>query len=158
MDADFRYQILSIKDIPHYCERAVDWFASKWGIEREEYEKSFTECLQKNDSLPQRYLVLDQDDEIIGGCGLIRNDFVDRLDLYPYLCALFMEPRARGHAMGAKLLQRARTDAAVLGYDKLYLCTDHASYYEKYGWQYIAVGRHPGGSTSRIYEAPAIKP
>ena len=154
MTNKLNYRIISIKDSPMYSERAIDWFTSKWGIERKEYEKSFWDCLNKNESLPQWYLVFDEEDEIIGGCGLIQNDFVDRTDLFPYLCALFVEKKARGHALGAKLLENARREGLKLGFDKLYLCTDHTKYYEKYGWQYIATGNHPWGGTSRIYEAP----
>ncbi|MEN6313954.1 MAG: GNAT family N-acetyltransferase [Clostridiaceae bacterium] len=152
-----QYKIISIRDNPEYSGRAIDWFASKWGIDRIEYEKSFSDCLNKDGSLPQWYLALDKNDEIIGGCGLIQNDFVDRTDLFPYLCALFVEEKARGNAFGARLLENARIEGARLGFDKLYLCTDHTAYYEKYGWQYIATGNHLWGSTSRIYEAPTIK-
>lgn len=152
-----QYQIISIRNHPEYSERAIDWFASKWGIPREEYEKSFYDCLNKNDRLPQWYLVLDKEDKIVGGCGLIQNDFVGRTDLFPYLCALFVEERARGNALGAKLLENARIDGARLGFDKLYLCTDHIGYYEKYDWQYLTTGQHPWGDTARIYQAMTIK-
>lgn len=151
------YNIISIRNCPQYSERAIDWFASKWGIDREEYEKSFDDCINNNNALPQWYLAIDEEDEIIGGCGLIQNDFVDRTDLFPYLCALFVEKKARGNALGSKLLEYARMDAAKFGFDKVYLCTDHTSYYEKYGWRYIATGHHPWGETSRIYEADTIK-
>ena len=151
------YKIISIRSCPHYSERAIDWFASKWGIDRKEYEKSIYDCINNNDSLPQWYLAIDEEDEIIGGCGLIQNDFVDRTDLFPYLCALFIEERARGNAIGARILENARIDGGRLGFDKLYLCTDHTSYYEKYGWEYLAIGHHPWGETSRIYEAPTIQ-
>ena len=151
------YNIISIRNCPKYSERAIDWFASKWGIDRKEYEKSFHDCINKNESLPQWYLAIDEDDEIIGGCGLIQNDFVDRKDLFPYLCALFVEEKARGNALGARLLENARIDGGKLGFDKLYLCTNHTSYYEKYGWRYIAIGHHPWGNTSRIYKAPTIR-
>ncbi len=147
---------ISIREAPQYCEIGIEWFASKWGIDKKEYEKSFDDCINKNESLPQWYLVLNEDDEIIGGCGLIQNDFVDRIDLFPYLCALFVEEKARGHAIGALLLENARKDAKAKGFNKLYLCTDHTSYYEKYGWTHIGVGKHPWGDTSRIYEINTI--
>jgi len=152
-----KYKIISVRDNPEYAERATDWFASKWGIDRSEYEKSIDDCISKNERLPRWYLAIGENDEIVGGCGLIQNDFVDRTDLFPYLCALFVEEKARGHALGSKLLEHARIEAGRLGFDKLYLCTDHTSYYERYGWRHIAFGRHPWGETSRIYEAPAIR-
>jgi len=151
------YKIISIRNYPSYAERAIDWFASKWSIDRKEYEKSIYDCINNNNSLPQWYLAINENDEIIGGCGLIQNDFVDRTDLFPYLCALYVEEKARGNALGSKLLEYVRIDAGKLGFDKVYLCTDHTSYYEKYGWKYITMGHHPWGDTSRIYEAPTIK-
>ena len=149
-------KIYSIRLIPEYKERAIDWFASKWGIARKEYENSFDDCLRKNEPLPQWYIMLEESGRIIGGCGLIENDFVDRVDLRPYLCALFVEPSARGNAFGAALLDCARRGGARLGFDRLYLCTNHTDYYERYGWRHIGTGRHPGGGTSRIYEADTI--
>ena len=89
-----QYKIISIRNQPEYSERAIDWFASKWNIGRREYEKSIHDCINKSERLPQWYLAIDENDEIIGGCGLIQNDFVDRTDLFPYLCALYVEKKA----------------------------------------------------------------
>mgnify|MGYP000863660351 FL=1 len=151
------YRIVSVQEKHEYASRAVDWFSSKWHIDRKEYEKSIDACIHKQERLPQWYLMMDQLDEIIGGCGLIQNDFVDRTDLFPYVCALYIEEKNRGHALGAKLLEYARMDGGRLGFDYLYLCTDHIGYYEKYGWRMIAIGNHPWGETSRIYKADTIR-
>jgi len=151
------YKIIALRDNPSFAEQAVDWFASKFNIPRQEYEKSIDTCIHTRQRVPQWYLAIDENNDIIGGCGLIDNDFVDRTDLYPYLCALYVEERARGNAIGSKLLEYVRIDAGKFGFDKLYLCTDHTSYYEKYGWRYIGVGHHPWGETSRIYEADTIR-
>ena len=107
--------------------------------------------------MPRWYVALSEEGKIAGGCGLIENDFVDRTNLCPYLCALFVEPEARGHGLGGRLLEYARRDGGALGFEKLYLCTDHTSYYEKYGWRHIGTGRHPWGSTSRIYEVETTR-
>jgi len=53
------YNIISIRNCPKYSERAINWFASKWGIDRKEYEKSFYDCINNNKSLPQWYLAID---------------------------------------------------------------------------------------------------
>ncbi len=54
-------------------------------------------------------------------------------------------------------MENARIDGGRLGFEKLYLCTDHTSYYEKYAWRYIGTGRHPWRETMRIYEPDTIK-
>lgn len=149
-------RIIAIRDHPEYAAIGIDYFAAKWGIDRHEYEMSFDDCLHTAESLPRWYLMFDEANRIIGSYGLIQNDFVDRTDLYPYLCALYVEQDRRGQALGSVLLANGRREAARLGFARLYLCTDHIGYYEKYGWRHIGAGHHPDGSTSRIYEADTM--
>ncbi|MFO7635869.1 MAG: GNAT family N-acetyltransferase [Clostridia bacterium] len=151
------HSILSVREHPQHAKRAIAWFASKFDIPLKEYEKSMEACMHTTGNLPRWYLLLDAEDEIMGGCGLIRNDFVDRTDLFPYVCALYVETKARGVGLGGRLLEHVRSEGATLGFEKLYLCTGHTGYYEKYGWKHIAMGVHPSGETSRIYEAPVIR-
>lgn len=152
-----KFEILDMRYHPQLKDAAVEWFVSKWGIDKKEYEKSFDEMYSAKGSIPLWFIALGERGDIVGGCGVIENDFVDRTDLFPYLCALFIEPEYRGHAFGSRLLARARLEAARGGFDNIYLCTDHVGYYEKYGWEYIAVGNHPWGETSRIYRAKSTE-
>ena len=150
-------EIFCVTDRPLYTQKAVDWFASKWGIAREEYENSFSDMNENGGPLPKWFVAVDENNEILGGCGLIQNDFVDRTDLFPYLCALYVEKPVRGQGLGGKLLEFARRQAAKSGFESVYLCTDHTSYYEKYGWRYLAQGLGDDGSPCRIYTALTIK-
>ncbi len=145
--------IQMIRERPELRETATDWFASKWGIPRVEYEKSFADCFAAAAPIPRWYVATDEQGRIVGGCGLIQNDFIERTDLFPYLCALYVEKEARGHALGGRLLDFVRRDAGRLGIEKLYLCTDHTSYYERYGWRYLTDAKELGGGVSRIYVA-----
>jgi tRNA (cmo5U34)-methyltransferase len=97
-----------------------------------------------------------RNDDIIGGFGLIDNDFMVRDDLCPWFCALYIEPAERGHELGSKLLAHGRLEAARSGFAKIYLNTDHVGYYEKYGWQYIGDFAHLSGVDTRVYEADTI--
>ncbi|MDF2543101.1 MAG: putative acetyltransferase [Herbinix sp.] len=148
-------RIISIRENPDFLTRGIDYFATKWGIERRIYEDCITNSLTTESKLPRWYLML-KNDEIIGCFGLIVNDFVSRQDLYPYLCALYIEESERGRELGSVLLDHGRNEANILGYSKVYLCTDHRSYYEKYGWKHIATGYHPWGTESRIYEIDSV--
>lgn len=144
------YEIIAIREKQEYLERGIDYFATKWGIDRKIYQDCITNSLYTESKLPHWYLMI-KGGEIIGGYGLISNDFVSRQDLYPYLCALYIEEEERGRELGARLLLHGRQEAKKLGYHKLYLCTDHNNYYEKYGWKHIAKGYHPWGEESKIY-------
>ncbi|MDF9759542.1 N-acetylglutamate synthase-like GNAT family acetyltransferase [Peribacillus simplex] len=90
---------------------------------------------------------------IIGCAGLISNGFISRMDLWPWICALYIENSYRGRSLGKELLLRAKADAEKAGFNKIFLCTDHIGYYEKYGFTYIGDRYHPWGSSSRIYES-----
>jgi len=75
------------------------------------------------------------------------------MDLWPWICALYIEKEHRGKSFGEALLHQARKDAGIAGFKKVYLCTDLTGYYEKYGFIYIGEGYHPWGSRSKIYES-----
>ena len=143
--------IIAIRDNHEYLDRAVNYFASKWGIPREIYYDSIFHSLTTKSPLPRWYLML-KDDQIIGIYGLITNDFNSRGDLWPWLAALYVEPSERGNAFGAKLLAHGVKEGEKLGFPTVYLFTDHIGYYEKYGWQYKCDAYGVDGEKSRVYE------
>ncbi len=145
-------EIISVKEYPKYKDRAVSYFQSKWANENSMmvYTDCITHCITTPNPLPQWYLLMDND-KIIGCAGLITNDFISRMDLYPWLCALYIEEEYRGNAYGSILLEKAKIDGKAGGFSKLYLCTDHIGYYERYGFEHIGTGYHPWGEVSRIY-------
>ncbi|MDD7637083.1 MAG: GNAT family N-acetyltransferase [Clostridiales bacterium] len=144
--------ILSAREHPEWTERIIAYFQKHWASEDSMmvYEDCIKNCIHSPSPLPQWYVMVDGD-TIIGCAGLITNDFISRMDLYPWICALYIEEAYRGHAYGSLLLARAEEDAAKAGYPYAYLCTDHVGYYEKYGFEHIGTGYHPWGETSGIY-------
>jgi len=144
-------KILSVRETPEYRERAIRYFQNAWkSVLPEIYEDSITHSIGAGNPLPQWYL-LEKEGKIIGCAGLITNDFISRGDLYPWICALFIEEAHRGNAYGALLMEKAKTDAREAGFSHVYLCTSHVGYYEKYYFEYIGQGYHPWGEESRIY-------
>lgn len=146
-------KLISIREYPEFKDRAIRYFQSKWATEQSMmvYENCITHCMNTSNPLPQWYLLIDND-KVIGCAGLITNDFISRMDLYPWLCALYIEEEYRGYAYGSFLLDKAKIDAKEGGFNYLYLCTDHIGFYEKYGFEFIGTGYHPWGDNSRIYE------
>jgi len=147
-------KIVSVREMPEICDRAIAYFQEKWASEdsRMVYEDCIRASVSSPSPLPEWYLLLDEE-KIIGCAGLITNDFISRMDLMPWLCALYIEEAYRGHAYGSLLIDRIRSDAGKKGFDKLYLCSDHVGYYEKYGFERIGTGYHPWGETSGVFES-----
>lgn len=148
--------IVTVRERPEMKDVFIAYFQEKWAGEDKRSRMVYEDCISKRLSsespLPEWYLLM-EGDKICGGAGLIANDFISRMDLFPWICAVYVEPEYRGHAYGALLLNRARQDAAQKGYARVYLCTDHVGYYEEYGFSYIGTGYHPWGDDSRIYVA-----
>ena len=147
--------IIAVRDHPEYLERAVDYFSSTQDIARNIYQDCIANSLTTESPLPRWYLMMKGND-IIGGYGLIVNDFISRQDLWPWLCAVYIEENERGKALGSRLLEHGRHEAAKLGFPMVYLCTDHIGFYEKYGWRYIGGAYGVSGSETRVYEIESI--
>jgi len=146
-------RIRSIRETPGYKDVAIKYFQQSWkSVWPIIYEDAITHCINAKNDLPQWYL-LERADEILGCAGLITNDFISRGDLYPWVCALYIDEKHRGNAYGSLLLDKAKTDARRFGFKNLYLCTEHVGYYEKYNFEYVGQGYHPWQAESRIYQS-----
>ena len=144
--------VLSVRQQPATAPQVIGYFQSKWANPDSMmvYEDCIKSCLDTASPLPQWYLLMDG--EMIAGCaGLITNDFISRMDLYPWLCALYVEPEYRGKGNAGLLIEKCKEDARQGGFRALYLCTDHEGFYERYGFTFIGTGHHPWGESSRIY-------
>ena len=108
------------------------------------------ESLESDASVPQWYLVM-EGSRITGGAGVIENDFHKRKDLTPNVCALYVEEDRRCRGIAGALLQFICEDMRQNGIDTLYLITDHTSFYERYGWEYLCMAEEDEGGMIRMY-------
>lgn len=107
--------------------------------------------LEEKAEIPAWYLALEEK-RIVGGLGVIENDFHDRKDLTPNVCAVYTEAEKRGHGIAGLLLQTVCTDMKQKGIRTLYLLTDHTSFYERYGWEFLCMVRgNEEQGPSRMY-------
>lgn len=130
------YQILKLQEHPELKTRAAAWFHAKWNIPVEAYLSSIDECIRHRQAIPQWYVAL-AEGRIIGGLGVIENDFHNRKDLSPNLCAVYVEKEFRCWGIAGAMLNRVCNDMALQGIPTLYLVTEHTSFYERYGWQFL---------------------
>ena len=129
------YTYIKLRERPDLKQSAAEWFHHKWGIPTAAYLDCMNAYLSGETEYGW-YLCLD-DDKIIGGMGVIENDFHPRRDLAPNVCAVYVEPSHRCRGVAGQLLARVCRDMAALGVPTLYLLTDHTGFYERYGWEYL---------------------
>jgi len=145
-------RIISVRENPEYKDKIIQYFQNSWSeIAPIIYEDCISHSINAKDSLPQWY-VLENNNEFIGCAGLITNDFISRMDLYPWVCAIFIEEKHRGNNYSKLLIEKAKEDSKKAGFQNLYLCTDHIGFYEKMDFKYIGQGYHPWEEESRIYQ------
>ncbi len=133
-----KYNVIKLQDIPKLQDILANWFHEKWDIPVEAYIDSMNESLTNLNAVPQWYAVLDGD-KIIAGAGVIENDFHNRKDLRPNVCALYVEEAYRFQGIAGEILSFVCNDMKDRGIDTLYLITDHTSFYEKYDWKFLCM-------------------
>ena len=132
-----KYEYISLREKSEIKDLAAEWFHSKWGVPTEAY----LECMDAylcNETEYGWYLCL-SGNQIIGGMGVIENDFHDRKDLTPNVCAVFTEEGYRGQGIAGNLLNMVVNDMKSKGISPIYLITDHIGFYEKYGWEFLCM-------------------
>ena len=148
--------IQKLREYPALLEEAAGWFARKWGFPEPEYRTSMEQCIAGQQAVPQWYIVADERQGIIAGAGVIENDFHDRPDLRPNLCALYVEEPFRGGGIAGEILSFVRMDMAGLGVKQLYLVTDHTDFYERYGWNFLTMVCDASGVEERMYTIDCV--
>ena len=132
-----KYQYITLREKPELMLTAAEWFHNKWGVPTEAYLECMEAYLRKETEYGW-YLCLN-DNQIVGGLGVIENDFHDRKDLTPNVCAVFTEENFRCQSIAGDLLNMAVDDLRSKGIFPVYLVTDHTGFYERYGWEFLCM-------------------
>lgn len=161
-------RFITLRECPELMTAAAEWFHSNWHVPTEAY----LECMDaylKGETEYGWYLCLTgdgssagdgsaagdltaADDRIVGGLGVIENDFHDRKDLAPNVCAVYTDKDYRNRGIAGRLLGMVVSDCRSKGISPLYLITDHIGFYERYGWEFLCMVQEEGGTElTRMY-------
>ena len=136
------YTYITLRERTQLKNYASEWFHSKWYVPKQAY----LECMEayiNSETEYGWYLCMDGE-KIVGGLGVIENDFHDRKDLTPNICAVYTEEEYRCIGIAGHLLDMAVEDLRAKGISPVYLITDHTSFYERYGWEFLCMVQGDG--------------
>ena len=144
------FEYVTLRRRPELEDAAAAWFHSKWSAPKEAYLACMDACLR--DETPYDWFLCLREGRIAAGLGVIENDFHDRKDLSPNVCAVYTEPEFRGLGIAGRLLNAAVAEMKARGVSPLYLLTDHKGFYERYGWEFFCMAQEDGEDfPSRMY-------
>lgn len=144
------YEFIALRERPQLMRAAAEWFSGKWRVPKEAY----IECMEAYLSGKTEYgwyLCL-YEGNIVGGLGVIENDFHNRPDLAPNVCAVYTEEEHRCRGIAGRLLDTAVSEMKKRGITPIYLLTDHVGFYERCGWEFLCMVQGDGEEKpSRMY-------
>ena len=84
-------RIVSVREHPEFADTAIGYISACWPEVRPVlYEDCIRHAVSAAGPLPQWYLLM-SGSEPVGCAGLIANDFISRMDLWPWACALYVQ-------------------------------------------------------------------
>lgn len=148
-------RIVSLQGNPELCLQIKAYCAEQWSKISEVFAENADKSVSA-EALPQTWVMLggEKEDTVLGFCQLAERDCLTRFsDRSPFLASLFIGKDLRGWGWGELLISHAKYEAARLGYEKLYVSTDHIGYYEKYGFREIGLDIDVWGRPTKVYAA-----
>lgn len=145
-----QFTYITLRQRPKLKEYAAEWFHQKWGVPKEAYLECMDDYL--SGKIEYGWYLCMNEGKIVGGLGVIENDFHNRKDLTPNICAVYMEAEYRCKGIAGRLLNMAVEDLHSKGISPVYLLTDHIGFYERYGWEFLCMVQGDGEpEPSRMY-------
>ncbi len=150
--------VKNLLDFPEHLETVSSWiyeeFADKSAVKYEEMRVFFRK--RYYDQLPITLVAL-KDGWCTGTVSLFEGDLDTRRDLTPWLAALYVKRNYRSQGIGAILVTSIINKAAELGYDIIYLRTEHtAGYYQKRNWEFVCKTKDGKGIETEVFKYKII--
>ena len=129
-----------LKNHPRLAETVSRWIYDEWGhlTEPDPTTQIAKTRTRLNDDRIPLALVAMEGEECVGTVSLYVDDLRSRLDLTPWLAALYVAAGHRNRGIGGLLISRVLEVARGLGVRRLYLHTETAEeYYRRKGWRFL---------------------
>lgn len=99
----------------------------------------------------ERVIAVTDNEKVCGYCTISKKDCIPNADYTPYIGFIFVGEEYRGNRLSKQLIEYAIDYLKNIGYDRVYIVSDHENLYEKYGFRVIDRKIAPWGSEEKIY-------
>lgn len=135
------FTISDLRRQPEFFDAVADRIWRAWWEPNGYPLNHITERLKENlqDTPIPVALVAHDGSAFLGTASLIASDLDERPELSPWVAAVWVEQPARGHGIGAALVDAAARACFALGFARAYLCARPrmTGFYERLGWTVI---------------------
>lgn len=91
--------------------------------------------------------------QCVGTVSIVGNDLKTQNALTPWLASVIVSPEYRKRGIASTLINHACSAAKALGFEKIYLRTEHAAqYYERLGWVFVRHAVDEYGIDTDVYQ------
>ena len=141
---------------PEHLEAVANWIYDEFVI-KPKGSLSFKEVVEylnktNEESLPMTFVAI-LDNECVGTVSIFKNDLKTQETLTPWLASLFVNPEYRGRGVGEALINHVQHVVKELGYESLYLRTEHTSkYYRGLGWEFVYKTEDEKGQETEVFK------
>ena len=154
------YAISDLRQQPQFFDCVADRIWRAWWEPNGYPLDTITGRLKENmrDTAIPLALVAHDGGSFLGTASLIGSDLDERPELTPWVAAVWVEEIARGHGIGAGLVDAAAGASFALGYPRTYLCARArmTRFYEGLGWTLIE--RRVGPQQLNVFLREASSP
>lgn len=113
---------------------------------------SLASAMERGDLDDWEGVIVALDGETIAGyCTVAKTDCIPDAPYTPYIGYVFVGEAFRGHRLSGRMIDFACAYLKTLGFDRVYLVSDHENLYEKYGFSVIDHRPAPWSSIEKIY-------
>ncbi|WP_301389714.1 GNAT family N-acetyltransferase [Enterococcus entomosocium] len=96
-------------------------------------------------------VISENNDQIVGFCSFVLKDIVD-LAYSPYIAIVYVDPNFRGIGISKELVKIAEKQLLKMGFQSIYIVTQHVGLYEKWGYSQIEEAEDKFGRSMRVLE------
>jgi GNAT superfamily N-acetyltransferase len=151
-------QVKHLAEHPDAIPTLAKWVYDQWGhwMPPEATQKTLAREFKRRavpGQIPETFVAV-RDSQPLGTASLVAHDLAERMDLSPWLAAVYVAPEARNRGIGSALVRAVMDEALALGVEELYLFTpDKMNFYSRLGWKVLERRQHRGRDiTVMVYE------